>query len=81
MSREGLRAAAWVRRCQPVRAAVLAAELRNAVTPAHTAVQSLAGELDLADVAESVRHVLEIADALQPRPALPERDSSGRYEL
>ena len=41
MSAEGIRAAQWIARVQPQKAAVLAAELRNAVTPAACVAQEL----------------------------------------
>lgn len=74
-----MRAAGYVSRHHPAQARVLAAELRNAVTPASLAADQLGddlgpglGELG-SDVHETVRHVLEVADALEgvtgPGPA------------
>lgn len=41
MSAEGIRSAQWIARVQPQKAAVLAAELRNAVTPAALAANEM----------------------------------------
>jgi len=83
MSAEGIRSAQWIGRVQPQKAAILAAELRNAVTPAHSVLQEMydcghggvepQDHLDrLASLADTIAHVLRIADALQgPRPELP----------
>ena len=125
MSAEGLRNAQWIRRVQPRRAAILAAELRNAVTPASVVAQDLVDletEWDgggaccaicggdpaashhghsqtcpigaaAASIQDTVRHVLALADALQPPPlhdpgskgwlqiAAPDRDSSGGHTV
>ena len=75
MSADGIRAAQWIGRVQPQKASVLAAELRNAVTPAACVAQ----EIDEAGwaghsvgIKDTVRHILALADALQgPRPELP----------
>lgn len=86
MSAEGIRAAQWIARVQPVRAACLAAELRNAITPTSLvasgfACQSLFQE-ELGDLQATVDHVLAIAEALQPSViARPDRDSSGGHEV
>lgn len=64
MSANGLRAAHWLRRVQPGRAAVVAAELRNAITSASLAAQEIEGEPG-EFVAQSVQHVLAIARALE----------------
>lgn len=66
MSAEGLRAAAWIRRVQPGRAAVLAAELRNAITPAACARDDeTCSREDMAEACDwTVRHVIQIVDAL-----------------
>lgn len=67
MSIDGIRNAKWIGRVQPMRAKNLAAELRNAVTPAslvaHCEQEHVADIL--ADILASVAHVLAIADALE----------------
>jgi len=61
----GIEAARGLAVVAPVLAAQLAAELRNAVTPASLAADQMDDEELGGDVAESVRHVLALADALQ----------------
>jgi hypothetical protein len=73
---------------QPGRAAVLAAELRNAITPAALARgdDSCTREELVEAVGWTLAHVRQVIEALHTegraeRPAPPERDSSGGYRL
>ncbi len=65
MSALGLKAARGISVAAPALAAQLAAELRNAVTPASLAADQMDDEELGNDVAESVAHVLDLANALQ----------------
>lgn len=78
MSKVGIRAARWVGRVQPMRGRQVAAELRNAVTAASLAADQL-DDQDLAeDVAESVRLVCALAEALTLASMHGEVQEAGR---
>jgi len=85
VSAEGIRNAAWLGRVQPHRARAVAAELRNAITPASLALSSLClDDEDSADIRASIDHILAIADALQPKGIAVEypcEDNSGGHDL
>ena len=71
MSEHGIRAAKWIRRVQPKRASAVAAELRNAITPASLVVGELGEDQSVEDVRASIDMVLAVVHALET--AAPER--------
>jgi hypothetical protein len=64
MSEQGIHAARRIQRVQPKMAAVLAAELCNALTPASCAVADLSSEAS-EEVHVTISKIMEIARALK----------------